>query len=130
MQLLLDTHAFLWAITADPRLGSHSCALIGNQAGAVRLSHVSLWDIAIKHSLPPTDMPLSAAQGITWAEQSGFELLPIEFPHLLTLEALPLHHRDPFDRLLVAQALREGLTLLTADAAFGAYGCLLQDARR
>jgi len=129
MQLLLDTHVFLWAITDDPRLGPSSRELITTTASRVLLSHVSIWEIAIKHALAMADMPLSAAQAIQWAEQCGFALLQLELNHLLTLEVLPLHHRDPFDRLLVAQSISETLTLLSADAAFTAYGCPLVDAR-
>ena len=129
MRLLLDTHTFLWAITDDPKLGPLSRELITHQANAVFLSHGSLWEIAIKHALGRGDMPLSAREAIPWAEQSGFDLLPIDLPHLLALELLPLHHRDPFDRLLVAQAISGPFTLLSADAAFSAYGCPLQDAR-
>lgn len=129
MRLLLDTHTYLWAITDDPRLGPASRELITSQASEVLISHVSLWEIAIKHALARGDMPLSARQAIPWAEQSGFAFLPIELPHLLALEQLPLHHRDPFDRLLVAQAIHGPFTLLSADAAFTAYGCPLQDAR-
>jgi len=129
MRLLLDTHTFLWAITDDPKLGPLSRDLITNQASAVFLSQVSLWEIAIKHTLARGDMPLSAREAIAWAEPSGIELLPIDLPHLLALEQMPLHHRDPFDRLLVAQAISGPLTLLSADAAFTAYGCPLQDAR-
>ena len=82
------------------------------------------------HALARSDMPLSAAQAIQWAQECGFELLPLDLPHLLTLEQLPRHHRDPFDRLLVAQSISESLLLLSADSAFRAYGCPLQDARR
>jgi PIN domain nuclease of toxin-antitoxin system len=130
MRLLLDTHAFLWAISDDVRLGGKSRRLIFEQAEAVFLSHVSLWEIAIKHALLRSDMPVSAAQAIGWAEASGFELLALATEHILTLEQLPLHHRDPFDRLLVAQAISTPLTLLSADAAVIPYGAMLQDARR
>ena len=130
MQLLLDTHAFLWAIGDDPRLGSQSRDLITTQADRVLLSHVSIWEIAIKHALARSDMPISAAQAIQWSQECGFAFLPVDLPHLLTLEQLPQHHRDPFDRLLLAQSLCESLTLVSADAAFLAYGCPLQDARR
>jgi PIN domain nuclease of toxin-antitoxin system len=105
MRLLLDTHACLWAITEDPRLGPRSRALITTEASAVLLSHASLWEIAIKHALVRGDMPLSAAQAIDWAEEAGF------------------------DRLLVAQSLRESLTLLSADRASEVYGAPLRDAR-
>ncbi|MCP9891241.1 type II toxin-antitoxin system VapC family toxin [Cyanobium sp. Aljojuca 7D2] len=130
MQLLLDTHTFLWAISDDPRLGSRSRERILTEASRVLLSHVSIWEIAIKHALARADMPLSAAQAIQWAEDCGFELLQLDLPHLLTLGHLPLHHRDPFDRLLVAQSISETLTLLSADQAFQAYDCPLLDARR
>jgi PIN domain nuclease of toxin-antitoxin system len=110
MRLLLDTHAFLWAISDEPRLGPHSRDLITTEARS--------------------DMPLSIAQAIPWAQACGFELLPLDLPHLLTLEQLPLHHRDPFDRLLVAQSIAESLLLVSADKAFQAYGCPLHDARR
>ncbi|WP_341898274.1 hypothetical protein [Synechococcus sp. UW140] len=73
-------------------------------------------------------MPISAAQAIQWAADSGFNLLPKKLPHLLCLEQLPLHHRDPFDRLLVAQSICESLTILSADRALKSYGCLLVDA--
>jgi PIN domain nuclease of toxin-antitoxin system len=106
MRLLLDTHSFLWAISDDRRLGPRSRSLIRS------------------------DMPLSAAQAIALAEEAGFEWLDLALPHLLILEQLPLHHRDPLDRLLVAQSITESLTLLSADAAFEAYGCPLLDARR
>jgi PIN domain nuclease of toxin-antitoxin system len=130
MRLLLDTHAFLWAISDDRRLGPRSRSLIRSEASAVLVSHVSIWEIAIKHALTRSDMPLSAAQAIAWAEEAGFEWLDLALPDLLTLERLPLHHRDPFDRLLVAQSIAESLTLLSADAAFEANGCPLLDARR
>jgi PIN domain nuclease of toxin-antitoxin system len=130
MRLLLDTHAFLWALLDEPRLGAQSRDLITTQASSVLISHVSIWEIASKHALARSDMPLSAAQAIQWAQECGFELLPLDLPHLLTLEQLPLHHRDPFDRLLVAQSISESLLLLSADSAFRAYGCPLHDAGR
>jgi PIN domain nuclease of toxin-antitoxin system len=130
MRLLLDTHAFLWALLDGPRLGAQSRDLITTQASSVLISHVSIWEIASKHALARSDMPLSAAQAIQWAQECGFELLPLDLPHLLTLEQLPLHHRDPFDRLLVAQSISESLLILSADSAFRAYGCPLHDAGR
>jgi PIN domain nuclease of toxin-antitoxin system len=97
MRVLLDTHTFLWAISDDARLGAVSRSLIFDQAERVLLSHISLWEIAIKHALARTDMPVSAAEASSWADASGFELLPLALEHVLTLEQLPLHHRDPFD---------------------------------
>jgi PIN domain nuclease of toxin-antitoxin system len=130
MRLLLDTHAFLWAISDDPRLGSMSRELVAERAEAVTFSLVSLWEIAIKHSLGRGDMPISAGQALAWMEASRFEPLTVAAKHILTLEQLPQHHRDPFDRLLVAQAISESLTLLSADSQFHAYGCPLVDARQ
>lgn len=130
MRVLLDTHTFLWAISDDARLGADSRSLIFDQAERVLLSHISLWEIAIKHALARADMPVSAAEASSWADASGFELLPLALEHVLTLEQLPLHHRDPFDRLLVAQAISEPLTLLSADAALVVYGAMFHDARR
>jgi PIN domain nuclease of toxin-antitoxin system len=104
MRLLLDTHTFLWANSDEPRLGPRSRELITTEASSVLISHVSLWEIAIKHALAGSDMPLSAAQAIPWAQECGFGLLQLDLPHLLTFEQLPLHHCDPFDRLLVAQS--------------------------
>ena len=130
MRVLLDTHTFLWAISDDARLGAVSRSLIFSQAESVLLSHISLWEIAIKHALARADMPVSAAEASHWAEASGFDLLPLALEHILTLEQLPLHHRDPFDRLLVAQAISEPLTLLSADAALVPYRAMLHDARR
>jgi PIN domain nuclease of toxin-antitoxin system len=130
MRILLDTHAFLWAIADDPRLGPLSRELIDSRAEAVLLSLVSLWEIAIKHSLGRGDMPISALHALAWAEESGFDWLPLAPGHILTLENLPPHHRDPFDRLLIAQAISEDLTLLSADAVFSSYGAPLQAAGR
>jgi len=98
-------------------LSSNSLDLITTTASSVLLSYVSIWEIAIKHSLARSDMPISAAQAIQWAADSGFNLLPINLPHLLCLERLPLHYRDPFDRMLVAQSICESLTILSADRA-------------
>ena len=123
MRLLLDTHTFLWAISDDPRLGAHSRDLITTAASGVLLSHVSIWEIAIKHALTRSDMPLSAAQAIQWAEDCGFDLLPLELPHLLTLEQLPLHHRDPFDRMLAAQAELDRLVVLSVDPQLSNFPC-------
>ena len=76
MRVLLDTHTFLWAISDDARLGAVSRSLIFDQAERVLLSHISLWEIAIKHALARADMPVSAAEASSWADASGFELLP------------------------------------------------------
>lgn len=121
MNLLLDTHVALWAITDSPRLNTKARELIANPANTVWVSVASLWEITIKHSLGRGDMPISGAQAKAWFEQSGYRLLNIEAPHVLGVAELPALHHDPFDRLLVAQALAEPLRLITHDAQLARY---------
>lgn len=121
MNLLLDTHVALWAITDSLRLAPKARDLIANPANTVWVSVVSLWEITIKHSLGRGDMPISGAQAKHWFEQSGYQLLNIEAPHVLGVAELPPLHNDPFDRLLVAQALAEPLRLITHDAQVARY---------
>lgn len=121
MNLLLDTHVALWAITDSPRLNAKARDLIANPANTVWVSVASLWEITIKHSLGRGDMPISGAQAKDWFEQSGYQLLNIEAPHVLGVAELPPLHNDPFDRLLVAQALAEPLRLITHDAQVARY---------
>jgi len=121
VNLLLDTHVALWAITDSPRLSERARSLVADPANTVWVSVASLWEIAIKQCLGRGDMPITAEQGKAWFEQSGYRLLPIEAPHVLTVAQLPAHHNDPFDRLLVAQALTEPLRLITHDAQVASY---------
>lgn len=121
MNLLLDTHVALWAITDSPRLPKKARDLIANPANTVWVSVASLWEITIKHSLGRGDMPVSGAQAKAWFEQSGYQLLNIEAAHVLGVAELPTLHNDPFDRLLVAQALAEPLRLITHDAQVARY---------
>jgi PIN domain nuclease of toxin-antitoxin system len=121
MNLLLDTHVALWAITDSPRLSGKARELILAPRAVVWVSVVSLWEIGIKHSLGRGDMPVSAEQALGYFRQAGYRLLSIEPEHAVAVEQLPLHHQDPFDRLLVAQALTEPLRLLTHDAQVVRY---------
>jgi PIN domain nuclease of toxin-antitoxin system len=113
--LLLDTHVALWALTDDPRLSQRARALIEEPANDIVVSAASVWEIAIKHALGRGDMPISGDQALDWFRQAGYQLLPIAPEHAAAVEHLPDHHRDPFDRLLVAQATTEPLRLLTHD---------------
>ena len=122
MRALLDTHAFLWWIGDDPRLPTAVREIVGDGANEILLSVVSVWEIAIKKALARLDMPADFARFLS--EQialNGFRVLPVELAHALRIESLPLHHRDPFDRLLVAQGLVEGVPVLSADEALAAY---------
>lgn len=121
MNLLLDTHVALWAITDSPRLPPSVRERIANPANTVWVSVASLWEITIKHSLGRGDMPVTGAQAKSYFEQSGYRLLNIEAPHVLAVADLPAHHADPFDRLLVAQALAEPLRLITHDPQVARY---------
>ena len=121
MNLLLDTHVALWAITDDPRLSAKARALILTPRATVWVSVASLWEIAIKHGLARGDMPVSADTAGDCFRQAGYRLLSIEPEHVIAVGDLPRIHQDPFDRLLVAQALVEPMRLLTHDASVARY---------
>lgn len=118
MTLLLDTCAFLWWLADEP-LGPTARDRIADPDQLVRVSAVSLWEIAIKRALGKLDLDGSL---VLHVKAAGFEPLPITGDHAERAGALPLHHRDPFDRMLVAQAQAESLTLVTRDRAFDPYG--------
>lgn len=119
MKLLLDTHVLLWAITDDSRIKAVRKRLLAVD-NEVYFSVVSLWEIAIKVSLGK--LQADAAQVRDAALEGGFAELPILGQHALHVGGLPWHHRDPFDRLLVAQAAAEPMRLLTADESLLVYG--------
>ena|SRR5438105_771851 len=123
MNLILDAHAFLWFIAGDDRLTANARAAIQNTNNQVFVSAATLWEIAIKASLGRLQLALPFEELIT--EQirlNGFRLLSIAPQHLHIVASLPFHHRDPFDRLLVAQAIIEALTIVSADSALDLYG--------
>ncbi len=119
MRLLLDSHAALWALRDVPRLSEAARTEIVDPDNDVFVSAASLWEIGIKRNLgklkAPDDLPIRLAA-------RGFVELPVTGRHAWIAGALPLHHNDPFDRLLVAQAQNEHLVLLTADRRLAAYG--------
>ena len=116
MNLLLDTHVALWAITDSPKLPKKAHDLIVSPKTNVWISAASIWEIAIKHSLGRGDMPISGQDALSYFCDSGYRLLPIEPEHAVAVEGLPAHHSDPFDRILVAQALAEPMRLMTHHA--------------
>lgn len=122
MLILLDTHAFLWAAGDPSRLSDTAAEAFVSTENTLLLSAVSIWETAINLSLGKLSMqrPLAEIVDLAHAEQ-GIRLLPIEPRHALGVELLPLHHRDPFDRLLVAQARCENATIMTRDPSFAAY---------
>jgi len=122
MKLLLDTHTFLWFIMGSPNLSTTARALIEDVANEKFLSVASLWEIAIKLSIGK--LMLSAPFDVLIPQQlslNGFELLNIEIDHAALVATLPFHHRDPFDRLLIAQASVEKMSVVSIDAVFDAY---------
>ena len=121
MRLLLDTHVALWALLDDPRLPERARALIADEDNSLHVSAASVWEISIKHALQRGDMPLSGEAALRWFRRAGYALLDITPEHAAAVEKLPPHHADPFDRMLVAQALTEPLRLLTRDAAVARY---------
>ena len=123
MNLLLDTHVFLWFLIQSPRLSKAVYHQI-ETTPVVYVSAASLWEIVIKVQLKKLSAdPHELAAKIT---ASGFQELPVSVPHTLGLEQLPFHHRDPFDRILLAQAHVEHLRLLTCDANLKPYGPVCQ----
>jgi PIN domain nuclease of toxin-antitoxin system len=122
MRLLLDTHTFLWFITADPKLSSTAERAIRNGGNQPLLSIASVWEIAIKVGIGRLPIPQPLRTFIPEQLRSNrIGLLPIELRHTFEFAELPLHHRDPFDRLLIAQAISEDVPLVSADDAFNTY---------
>ena len=122
MRLLLDTHTFLWFIAGDVKLSRKAQGVIEDAANEKFVSIASLWEIAIKLSLGKLSLGGSFEVLIPQQlERNGFELLSIKVEHMAAVATLVLHHRDPFDRLLIAQAIVEGMQVVSIDNAFDAY---------
>lgn len=122
MNLLLDTHVALWAITDNPKLPEKARGLIESPVSSVWISAATVWEIAIKHSLRREDMPVSGQDALRYFRDSGYGILPVQAEHAAAVEDLPRHHQDPFDRILVAQALVEPMRLMTHDPVMLRYG--------
>ena len=118
MRLLLDTHVLLWWM-ADRRLSRRAHAAIADPANQVLVSAATAWEMSIKQALGRLDVPADLPAQL---EANGFVALPITVGHGLAAGALPRHHDDPFDRMLIAQALVEDLTVASRDERFAAYG--------
>lgn len=123
MRLLLDTHTFLWWLNDDPALSGPARTAIATERNECHLSLASCWELAIKSSLGKLRLSRPVERFIPEElAANDFRLLPLDFRHVARVESLPFHHRDPFDRLLVAQALTEKMSLVSADAVLSAYG--------
>lgn len=118
MKLLLDTHAFLWWTADDKALSRLARDAIGEQANTIFLSVVSIWEMGIKKSMNRLQMPENIEEEI---ERRRISALPVKVAHAVIAPQLPKIHGDPFDRMLIAQAQIEGLTIITRDRAFAKY---------
>lgn len=131
MNLLLDTHALIWWLGNNRRLGGQTRDALRDPRNVVYVSVATAWEIAIKVGLGRLEVPTDVAAWFpSQLAANRFRLLPIALNHVLAVEHLPLHHRDPFDRLLIAQSQAELLTLVTSDAAFSLYSVGLMNASR
>ncbi|WP_425991756.1 type II toxin-antitoxin system VapC family toxin [Brevundimonas sp. TWP2-3-2] len=123
MRLLLDTHALLWWLAGDENLSSEARRAVGDETTTVIVSAVCAYEIALKHrlgKLPDASLVVQTFEATL--ERQGFDSLPISIPHALRAGRLPLTHRDPFDRLLIAQALIDDLTLVSNERRFDDFG--------
>ena len=125
MRLLLDTHVLLWALGAPERLGSSTRAKIEDLQNDILFSAASTWEIAIKSALGRPDFGVSPDAILTTALESGFTELPVRSGAAARVASLAPHHRDPFDRLLIAQAITEQALFYTADAHLAQYSDLV-----
>jgi PIN domain nuclease of toxin-antitoxin system len=121
MKAILDTHAFLWALAGDARMSRLARDTFAGPAG-LSLSIASIWEILIKVQSGKLNFPRPAGPYVLRKlVENGIEALPISIDHLLALERLPMHHRDPFDRILIAQSMEEDWPIITADPMFKRY---------
>ena len=122
MRLLLDTHAFLWFVLNDPRLSAAARGLISDSDNLILISPASYWEIAIKIRIGKYKLPEPFAEFMDEEiARNTLVILPIDVAHAAIVAALPLHHRDPFDRLLIAQAMAEVVPIISADVMFDSY---------
>ena len=119
MRFLVDTHALLWALCEPSALSPAARDAIAAPSNLIVVSSVSLWECAIKASIGKLDLPEDFFDSIT---EAGYEVMPIRISHLNVYRTLPMHHRDPFDRMLVAQARAEAMTLISRDPEVARYG--------
>ena len=121
MRLLLDTHAFLWFVAGDERLSHRARRAMEDDEAELFLSVASIWEMAIKSSLHRLNLPAPIATYVAEKIENGFRMLSVDWDHAAEVETLPLHHRDPFDRLLIVQAAMEKMPIVTADPVFHIY---------
>jgi len=121
MKILLDTHTFLWFLGGNEELSKKARTLVENTQNEKYVSIASFWEISIKNSLGKLTLDVPFAELKTEAIKNSFQILPITFEDTLQLNTLPFHHRDPFDRIIISQAMANNLTLLSRDNNFSQY---------
>ena len=126
MKLLLDTHLLLWAAFQPNRLSATARKLLDNPENELLFSAASLWEVAIKRGLGRHDFQVDARLFLRGLLDNGYSELPIASDHVIAIENLPRIHKDPFDRIMVAQAMVEGITLLTTDSVMAQYPGTIQ----
>lgn len=128
MRVLLDTHVFLWFVQGDERLPLKWRSLIMDSGHDFLISHVTPWEVSIKHGLGKLELG-SELHSVFPGQltENGFEFLPVRLPHILHLAKLPMHHRDPFDRMLVAQCEIERIPIISMDPQLKPYGVVMEE---
>ena len=122
MRCLLDTHVVIWAMVGSEKLSGKARSILQDPSNIFYVSSASLWEVSIKHSAKPEDIPVTTEQVIRFCQDSGIVELPVRFGHAQRVSMLPAYHNDPFDRMLVAQASAEGFSLLSHDHRLPPYG--------
>ncbi len=125
MNLLIDTHAVIWFIADNPKLPKSTKQIIEDSNNTCYISIASYWELAIKHTLGRLELSSDLENIFQIIEETGFQILPITTSHILRNSSLPLHHQDPFDRIIIAQAIEEQLTIVGKDHEFNNYAIKL-----
>ena len=122
MKYLLDTHTFIWLDSTPAHLSENVVSICKDPSNILFVSLASVWEMQIKISAGKLQLPKPLQEIIQWQQKNNFvQMLPVTLPHVFTLDSLPQHHRDPFDRMLIAQAQVEGLTIISRDSEFAQY---------
>ena len=122
MRYLLDTHIVIWAMVGSKMLSDKARSILQASDNLFYMSSASVWEVAIKNSVKPNEIPVTAEQVTRFCRESRICELPVSFAHAQAVSHLPAHHNDPFDRMLVAQAMEEDLAILSHDGKLPPYG--------
>ena len=122
MRYLLDTHIVIWAMVGSRNLSDAARLILQDPDNVFYVSSASIWEVSIKHSVRPSEIPVTSEQMIRFCRNSGIVELPVNFGQAQTVSGLPLLHNDPFDRMLLAQAKSEGIKIMSHDRQFPQYG--------